>query len=114
MLPGPPPFRRPPPREFPVSEGPPSGEFRSVEFELANLQRALNLSEDQVTKIRAILEEFKDQVPFPMEKRMPPEKFDSLMKAREKKEQEIEKVLTDGQKERYRQIRREKLKRGEE
>jgi hypothetical protein len=101
MFPGPPPFRRHPPEGFPFMKKP-----FSPESELAMLQSELNLSEEQVAKIKAILEEFQAQEKPFREKGAPPETFDSFRQANEKKFQEIEKILTEDQKEKFRRLRK--------
>ncbi len=94
--------------------GPPGlrmGEFRmertafSAEFELAMLKTELNLSEDQATKIKAILDQFIAQRQSLSEKEIPPDNFDSLRQAEEKKVKEIEKILSSEQKEKYKKIK---------
>ena len=141
MIPGPPPaFGRPPrargwpPRSpggqpgFPGQapgapggpEGPPGrpqGEFLSerapfsAEFELAMLKAELDLSEDQAAKIKAVLDQFVAQRQSLSEKEISPNNFDSLRQAEEKKDKEIEKILTSAQKEKYKQVRRRMFER---
>jgi len=99
MIPGPPPFfgrRRP---------GFPPFERRDAPaFALEALQKELNLSEDQSKKVQAILEEFRSQRPSPGEKPEGAGLPGPLRQIREKLNQEIEKVLTDEQKEKFRQL----------
>jgi Spy/CpxP family protein refolding chaperone len=101
MFAGPPPFRRRPPEGFPFMERP-----FSPQSELALLQRELDLSEDQAASIRAILEKFESQMESFRAKGPSPEALDSFKQAEEKKQQEIEKILTEDQKEKFRQLRR--------
>jgi hypothetical protein len=101
MVPGPPRF----PDRFrsgsPLMKGP-----GQPTMELEALKKELDLSEDQAKKIEEILEEFWDQMRSRRERQEPSEGFDLFRQAEEKKIQEIEKVLTDNQKERYRQIQK--------
>jgi hypothetical protein len=106
MIPGPPPVPGRPPVGFP-----PMKNTLSAEFELAALKTGLNLSEDQAAKIKAILDEFEIQMKSLFEKGIPPEDFDSRRKIEEKKDQEIEKILTDDQKEKYEQIKNRRFER---
>lgn len=101
MFPGPPPFRRRPPEGFPFMKRPPS-----PESELAALQSELDLSEEQAAKIKTVLEEFQSQLRSFREKEAPPETFDSFRQADEKKFQEIEKILTEDQREKFRRFRK--------
>jgi len=101
MFPGPPPFRRRPPEGFPFMKKP-----FSPESELAALQSELNLSEEQAAKIKAILEEFQSQIQSFMGKEEPPQTLDSFRQANEKKNQEIEKILTEDQQEKFRRFAR--------
>jgi hypothetical protein len=101
MIPGPPPFRHLPRGGFPLM-----GRRDSPLFGLENILRDLNLSEDQNKKVKAILEEFWNQAPRPGEKPEGPGLRDPLRQIREKMDQEIEKVLTDEQKEKFRELRK--------
>jgi hypothetical protein len=89
----------------------PMGELRmqrtafSAEFELAMLKTELGLSEDQAAKIKAVLDQFVAQRQSLSEKEISPDDFDSLRQAEEKKSKEIEEILTEAQKEKYKQIR---------
>lgn len=109
MFPGPPPFRRRPPEGFPFMKKP-----FSPESELAMLQSELDLSEEQAAKIKAILEEFQSQEKSFREKGAPPETFDSFRQANEKKNQEIEKILTEDQREKFRRFGRPRPDRRED
>jgi hypothetical protein len=73
-------------------------------FELEVLQKELNLSEDQNKRVRAILEEFWNQAPRPGERSEPAGVARRLQQTREKIDQEIEKVLTADQKEKFREF----------
>lgn len=112
MFPGPPPFRR----RLPEGFGFPFAKKiqPSPESELAALQRELNLSEEQTAKIKVILEEFQSQVQSFREKGPSPERFDLFRQADEKKRQEIEKILTEDQKEKFQKLRKPWPDRGEE
>jgi len=109
MLPRPRRFRAPGPGGFPFTKRP-----RSPEFELEALKSELNLSEDQTEKIKAVLEEFSAQEKSLMEKEMSPENFNSLRQANEKRYQEIEKILTEDQKEKFREFRNRRFGRPED
>jgi hypothetical protein len=106
MIPGPPPMFGRPPGGFP-----PMRNAFSAEFELAALKTELNLSEGQAKKIKAFLEEFETQMKTLFKKGISPEDFDSRRKIEEKKDQEIEKILTDDQKQKYEQIKNRGFKR---
>ena len=99
MIPGPPPF---PGRGRPGF--PPMRNLGSPLFALEALQQELNLSEDQNKKLKAILDEFRNQAPRPGESPEMAGPADALRRVREKLDQEIEKVLTDDQKEKFREI----------
>jgi hypothetical protein len=73
-------------------------------FDLATLQKELNLSEEQTGKVKAILEESWNQLPRPWERPEGAGAADGLRQIREKMDQEIEKVLTDDQKEKFREF----------
>jgi hypothetical protein len=73
----------------------------SAEFELAMLKAGLNLSEDQAAKIKAVLDHFIAKRQSLSEKGISPEDFDSFRQMEEKKDKEIEKILTAEQKEKY-------------
>ncbi len=109
LFPGPPPFRRRPPEGFGFMKRP-----FSPESELAGLQSELNLSKEQADRIKAILEEFQSQVQSLRGKEAPPEAFDSFRQANEKKFQEIEKILTKDQREKFQQLRRPRPDRRED
>ena len=99
MIPGPPPF---------FDRGrpgfPPFKRRYSPPFALEALQEELNLSEDQNKKVRSILEQFRNQAPLPGESPEMAGPADGLRRVREKLDQEIEKVLTDEQKEKFRRL----------
>lgn len=99
MIPGPPPFPgRGRPGFFPP-------ERRGVlPLALEALQKELNLSEDQSKKVQAILEEFRSQRPFLGEKPEGAGFPGPLPQIREKLDREIENILTDEQKEKFRQL----------
>jgi Spy/CpxP family protein refolding chaperone len=99
MIPGPPPFFNRGRPGFP-----PMRSLGSPLFALEGLQQELNLSEDQNKKLKAILDEFRNQAPRPGESPEMAGPADALRRVREKLDQEIEKVLTDDQKEKFREI----------
>lgn len=99
MIPGPPPFPFRPRRGFPLM-----GRRDSPPFELETLRRELNLSEGQTDKVKAILEEFWNQAPRPGERPEGAGVAGPLRQIREKMDQEIKKVLTDDQREKFRQF----------
>ena len=102
MIPGPPPFFDRGRRGYPpMMEG---GGFPP--FGLEALQKDLNLTGDQMTKIKTILDELRKQAPRPGEKPGVYEMGDPLRQAREKMDQEIEKVLTDEQKQKFQELRK--------
>jgi Spy/CpxP family protein refolding chaperone len=101
MIPGPPPFPGRSPRGFPPME-----RAGMPPFELEALQRELNLTEEQMGKVKAIIDEFRKQAPRPGEKPEGPGFGDPLRQIREKMDQEIEEVLTDEQKEKFRELRK--------
>jgi len=99
MIPGPPPFFNRGRPGFP-----PFKRRYLPPFALEALQKELNLSEDQNKKVKAILEQFRNQAPRPGES---PEMTGPGMGFGEfgrNLDQEIEKVLTDEQKEKFRQL----------
>ena len=101
MIPGPPSFLNRPRRGFPLMRGrelPPFG------FE--NLRNELNLSEEQAEKVKAIWEDFWKQAPRPGARPEGAGVAGPFRQFREKMDQEIEKVLTDEQKEKFRQFRK--------
>jgi DNA-binding MarR family transcriptional regulator len=109
MIPGPPRF----PRR--VRPGFPPFERREVlPFMLEALQKELNLSEDQNKKVQAILEEFGARAPAPGEKPEGAGVPGPLRQIREKLDQEIEKILTDEQKEKFRQLMKRRPPEAEE
>ena len=108
---GPPgPLRRSP-GAMPGRPGGPTGGFPvgrtlfSAEFELAMLKTELNLTEDQAARIKDVLNQFISQRQSLSEKGISPDDFDSLKQAEEKKNKEIEKILTPEQKERYKKLK---------
>ena len=101
MIPGPPPFFDRGRRGFP-----PMGRPSLPPFELEALRRELSLTEEQMGKFKAIMEELWNQAPLPGEKPEGPEVGDPLRQIREKMDKEIEKILTDEQKEKFRQLRK--------
>jgi Spy/CpxP family protein refolding chaperone len=103
MIPGPPPFHDRGRPGFPPMrrEGMPMPMFGPEV-----LQRELNLTEEQMAKIKAIMEEFRNQAPRPGERPEGPEFGDSRRQFMEKMDQEIEKILTDEQKEKFREFRK--------
>lgn len=96
MIPGPPPFPIRPRRGFPPMGGP-----ELPPFEMERLRDELNLSEEQMKKIKGIFEEFRNQAPRLGEK-PPGGAIDQLQRNREMMDLEIEKVLTEEQKEKFR------------
>jgi Spy/CpxP family protein refolding chaperone len=111
MLPKPPPFLKREPRGFglpPGGPGPspglPPGPFRgrSVEEELAFLADELILTAEQADKVKAILKDYEDRAKPQMEKPGFPEEFKAVMRLREERDKEIEKVLTREQAEKWR------------
>jgi hypothetical protein len=105
-IPGPPPqFGRP--GRFPG--GPPfAGEPR-----LAVLKTELGLSEDQAAKVKSILDDFENQMRESRERGGPPEDFEARRELLQKKDAEIEKILTEEQKEKYRRLESREFQRPE-
>jgi hypothetical protein len=99
MIPGPPPFPNRPRPGFPFM-----GRPDSPKFDLEILRKELSLSEEQTGKIKAIMEEFWKQAPRPGERPEGAGGADALRQIREKVDQEIEKVLNDDQREKFRQF----------
>jgi hypothetical protein len=99
MVPGPPPFPNRPEHGFPFM-----GRRGSPPFEIETLRRELNLSQEQAEKVKAILQELWSQAPRPGQRPEVPGVADALQEIRKKVNQEIEKVLTDDQKEKFRQF----------
>jgi hypothetical protein len=77
----------------------------SAEFELAMLKTELNLSADQAAKIKVILDNYVAKRQALSEKDISPDGWNSLKREEEKKDREIEKLLSAGQKEKYREVR---------
>jgi len=98
-----------PPRFFPRALM-----IRGVNQELSILKERLGLSEDQASKIKLILEELRDQAEKIREERERPGKFQIMRELEEKKDQSIEKMLTNDQKKIYEEMKKErKRKTGE-
>jgi hypothetical protein len=114
MIPGPPPSFGGPRRFAGGPEGPrgrPAGEFPlekapfSAEFELAMLKTELNLSADQAVKIKTILDKYNTQRQSLSEKEISPDQFERLRREEEKKDKEIEKILSAEQREKYKKVK---------
>jgi Spy/CpxP family protein refolding chaperone len=101
MIPGPPPFFDRGRRGFP-----PMGGAELPPFRLEALRRELNLTEEQMGKVKAIMEELRNQAPRPGARPEGAGVAGPLRQFREKMDQEIEKVLTGDQKEKFRQLRK--------
>lgn len=102
MIPGPPPFFGRGRRGFP----PMMGGWGLPAFGVEALQKDLNLTEEQMTKIRTIMDEFRRQTLGPGNMPRGPEMGDPLRQAKEKMDQEIDKVLTDEQRVKFRELRK--------
>jgi len=85
---------------------PPWREPPDVESELEDLKRVLILSDEQAAKIKAVLEKFRSEAKSMMGKAPSPEPFNAFRQLIDKKHLEIEKLLTDEQKEKYARNRR--------
>ena len=83
---------------------------RDINQELSILKERLGLSEDQASKIKLILEEFRNQAGKMREERERPGRFPIMRELEEKKEQAIEKILTDEQKKIYEELKKERRK----
>ena len=96
-----------PPRFFPQPL-----RIRDANQELAMLKERLGLSEDQASQIKIILEDFREQaIKMREERGRPLGRFEIMKELEEKKDQLIEKILTDDQKKKYDEIKKERQKR---
>jgi len=102
MIPGPPPFFDRGRRGFP----PMMGGAGLPPFGLEALQKDLNLTEEQMAKIKTIMDELRKQGPRPWDKPQGPEMGDPLRPSWEKLDEAIEKVLTDEQKNKFLELRK--------
>jgi Spy/CpxP family protein refolding chaperone len=110
-IPGPPPQFAPAgvfpggwrPRRWMFGGGPP-GRFRAGE-----LKSELGLTDEQAAKIKALLEDFEKRIQGDREKGGAPGAFEALKELRQKTDAEIEKILTDKQRETYRRLREKRL-----
>jgi hypothetical protein len=110
MIPGPPPFFGRGRHGFPPAGRPEMPPFiwrpEMPLFGLEPLQKELNLTEEQTAKIKAILEDLRNQAPRPGERPEGPEVGGPRREFMEKMDQEIEKILTDEQKEKFRDLKK--------
>jgi hypothetical protein len=88
------------PGDLPLGRGPFSGPF-----ELSLLKTKLNLSEDQAAKIKAIQDDFDKKTQWTPDSRFPPFGLEALRKAEQDRDEEILKILSGEQKEKYRRLR---------
>ncbi len=106
-FPGRPPYR-------PLFPSLPPGRM-SVNMELLRLKERLDLSEDQASQIKQILEEAREQAKMMREEGVSwRERREVLRELEEKKDKAIEKILTADQKRLYEQMKKERSKKIEE
>ncbi len=99
-----------PPRFFP-----PPFMMIDANQELAMLKERLGLSEEQASQVKIILEDLRGQAEKMREgRRRPRGRFQIMKELEEKKEQSIEKILTEDQKKIYDEIKKERKRRTEE
>jgi Spy/CpxP family protein refolding chaperone len=85
--------------------------MRSSEEELAFLTQELSLTEEQTAQLKKILEEFRMSPRDKKQQVTPMEMSQNFRQQREKREEEIKKILTDVQKKKYDDLMRDRQKR---
>lgn len=102
-----------PPFQLPFPSLPPGR--MSVDRELSRLKERLDLSEDQASQIKQILEESRNEAKMTREEGVSwRERREALKELEEKKDEAIEKILTEDQKSLYEQMKKERPKKIEE
>jgi len=98
-----------------LEEKPPGGRPRfgmhSREGELVFLSTELELTDDQTSQLRKLLEESRIQPPDKMQRGMPKEMNSNFQNQMEKREEEIKKILTDEQKKKYDKLMKNRRRR---
>jgi hypothetical protein len=97
-LPGPPPFMRPGPGEFP-----PGGWIPNPRMGLEGMKSALNLTDDQAARIEALFDEFEEKVRARRPGNPGPEGPEAFREGRKKLDSEIEKILSEEQRKAFRE-----------
>jgi len=85
--------------------------MRSTEGELFFLTTELELTDDQTSQLKKLLEEFRMSAPGKMQRGTPKEMNSNFQKQMEKRDDEIKKILTDDQKKKYAEIMKNRRKR---
>ncbi|GAJ14792.1 unnamed protein product [marine sediment metagenome] len=98
-----------------LEEKPPGGRprfgIRSTEGELFFLTTELELTDDQTSQLKKLLEEFRMSAPDKMQRGTPKEMNSNFRKQMEKREEEIKKILTGEQIKKYDELTKNRLKR---
>ena len=85
--------------------------MRSTEGELYFLTTELELTDDQISQLKKLLEEFRMSPPDKMQRGTPKEMNSNFRKQMEKRDDEIKKILTNEQKKTYDELMKNRMKR---
>lgn len=98
-----------------LEEKPPGGRprfgIRSTEGELFFLTTALELTDDQTSQLKKLLEEFRMSAPDKMQRGTPKKMNSNFRKQMEKREEEIKKILTSEQMKKYDELMKNRRRR---
>jgi uncharacterized protein YneF (UPF0154 family) len=98
-----------------LEEKPPGGRprfgMRSTEGELVFLTTELELTNDQTSLLKKLIEEFRMSAPDKMQRVTPKEMSPNFRNQMEKREEEIKKILTDEQKKKYDELMKNRRRR---
>jgi uncharacterized protein YneF (UPF0154 family) len=98
-----------------LEEKPPGGRprfgMRSTEGELVFLTTELELTNDQTSLLKKLIEEFRMSAPDKMQRGTPKEMSPNFRNQMEKREEEIKKILTDKQKKKYDELMKNRRRR---
>lgn len=98
-----------------LEEKPPMGRprfgIRSTEGELFFLTTELELTDDQTSLLKKLLEEFRMQPPDKMQRGTPKEMNSNFRKQMEKRDEEMKKILTDKQMKKFEELMKNRRKR---